>query len=589
MASPDVAPVDIHARIHAFETLAKPTSSSKQSSKSSPNLLDTPNSPSSKAYRPIAPATTYATYKKAEKRSPSPSPPILGRKTSLIDLKDWVLDDGLSSHDSPSSSLSRTSLIEEFGAPSPPLPRVSGRVVSDSSWRLHSSSTPLINLDTTTLSSKPAAPPLPPRKASYGSLKSVSVSNSSSSSLPRSPTTLPLPLPIQPVRRKSDSLTVDQPYFPPSLLGTQTPRGGHVPATSISSFHSVSLSSDGGTDCTTPGSISNFVATYPIDREDTGSFAGDKESLHDRDDFSLDESYENVSASAISPSASSVSHDWGNYVKRKEPPKLPQRPKPPSNDSSSSSSSSNRVRSVPPSPHVSPPILSKLPPPPPPPRSYPPPPSNRSSLASTIASDRSSILSAATSRTSISSIRPFSPNKSATLSSTIAAPSALSRQISRPTPVPAAARRRYESVFVGNVLAKRRVDAAQDRAKSPLPGRKTRQAAGWRGLSVDLITNPEENSNEMEGEERRVSEEVGSEDRLDGRVVAVVWKASKLDREKLKEIWNDLDVDDSGSLSKEAFIQGMWRIDEELRKRRNKPSFNTRLRLPPTRATTLLL
>ena len=194
MASPEVAPVDIHARIHAFESLSKPTSPPKSSVKSSPNLLDTPNSPSSKSYRPIAPATNYATYKKAEKRSPSPSPPILGRKTSLIDLKDWVLDDGLSSHDSPSSSLSKTSLVEEFGAPSPPLPRVPGRVVSDSSWRLHSSAstspgTPLINLDTTTLSSKPVAPPLPPRKASYGSLKSVSVSNSSSSSLPRSPAT----------------------------------------------------------------------------------------------------------------------------------------------------------------------------------------------------------------------------------------------------------------------------------------------------------------------------------------------------------------------------------------------------------------
>lgn len=551
MASPEVAPVDIHARIHAFENLTKPTSPPKASSKSGTiTILDTPNSPSSKAYRPIAPATTYATYKKAEKKSPSPSPPILGRKTSLIDLKEWVLDDGTSSHDSPSSSLSKTSLVEEFGSPSPPLPRVPGRVVSDSSWRLHSAasaSTPLINLDTTTLSSKPVAPPLPPRKASYSSLKSVSVSNSSSSSLPRSPTTFSLPLPIGPARKKSDSLTVDQPYFPPSLLGTHTPRGGHVPATSISSFHSVSLSSDGGTDCTTPGSISNFVATYPIDREDSGSFGGDKESLHSRDDFSLDESYENVSASAISPSASSLSHDWGNYTKRKEPPKLPQRPKPTSGNSSSSSSSSNRVRSVPPSPHVSPPILSKLPPPPPPPRAHQPPPSNRSSLASTIASDRSSILSAATSRTSISSIRPSIPNKTATLSSnTTINSSSLSRQISRPTPVPPAARKRYEAVFVGNVLAKRRAEAVQDRAKSPPPGRKARQAAGWRGLSVDLITNPEENSHGKAGMEKQNSkekeseseiEEVGNEERLDGRVVAVVWKASKLDPGKLKEIW----------------------------------------------------
>lgn len=52
---------------------------------------------------------------------------------------------------------------------------------------------------------------------------------------------------------------------------------------------------------------------------------------------------------------------------------------------------------------------------------------------------------------------------------------------------------------------------------------------------------------------------------------------------------NELDLDDSGSLNREAFVQGMWRIDEELRKQRNKPSFNTRLRLPPSRATTLLI
>lgn len=51
----------------------------------------------------------------------------------------------------------------------------------------------------------------------------------------------------------------------------------------------------------------------------------------------------------------------------------------------------------------------------------------------------------------------------------------------------------------------------------------------------------------------------------------------------------DLHKDDSGSLDREAFVQGMWRIDEELRKQRNKPSFTLHLRSPPTRTTTLLL
>ena len=53
---------------------------------------------------------------------------------------------------------------------------------------------------------------------------------------------------------------------------------------------------------------------------------------------------------------------------------------------------------------------------------------------------------------------------------------------------------------------------------------------------------------------------------------------------------NELDANDPGGLTKDAFVQGMLRIDEELRKQRNKPpSSNTRLRLPPSRATTLLI
>lgn len=516
MASTEVA-VDIQSRIHAFEALSSCTSP-KTAVKSSPNLLDAPNSPTSTSFRPIVPSPTNSSFKKPVSRSPSPSPPILGRKTSLLDLKDWVLDVGPVSQGSPPKSLSKPSSGEPQGARPPT------RHVSDSSWRLHSSSTPLINLDTTTLS-KSTAPPLPPRKASYSSLRSISVSNSSTSSLAKSPNALPLPLPSQPSRRKSDSLTVDHPYAP--LLGTATPRAGHVPASSISSFHSVSLSSDGGTDCTTPGSISNFVATYPIDR-DEGRLAGDGENGHERDDISLDDSYENVSASAISPCTSSVSHDWGEYMKRRaEPPKLPQRPKPPLKVNSSPTTT---IRSDPTSPRISPPLLVKHPPPPPPPRSRGPPPSNRSSLASTIASDRSSILSTATSRTSISSVRPMLSTKP----SPIAIP--LQRQISRPTPVPPAARRRYEAVFCANVISCRRAEASE-RAKSPPPGRKSRQAAGWRGLSVDLITNPEENQSSEEAGPEVLDQEVGSDDRLDGRMIAMIWSASKLDRSKLKEIW----------------------------------------------------
>ena len=56
---------------------------------------------------------------------------------------------------------------------------------------------------------------------------------------------------------------------------------------------------------------------------------------------------------------------------------------------------------------------------------------------------------------------------------------------------------------------------------------------------MDLITNPEENADKgVDGADGvgGVSEEVGREERLDGRVVAAVWRMSKLERGKLKEI-----------------------------------------------------
>lgn len=157
-----------------------------------------------------------------------------------------------------------------------------------------------------------------------------------------------------------------------------------------------------------------------------------------------------------------------------------------------------------------------------------------------------------------------------------------SGQLARPTPVPPAAKRRYEAVFVKNVQAQRRVAiGAHERALSPPMGRKARQAAGWRGLSVDLITNPQENGNT-----ETVDEEVGPDEKLDARVVSVIWKCSKLERAKLRDIWcvelfqgfelpradpasrAECDPSGLGSLDREAFTRGMWRIDEELRKAR---------------------
>lgn len=508
MLSEDVS-AGVKSRVHAFEALASMKPAHTSAFKSAPSLLDTPLSPTSGTYFPIAPSPPSSSNKSLS-RSPSPSPPILGRKTSLIDLKDWVVEDGprpyVPRQKKPSSPNGATNCAR-------PLPRH----VSDSVVRLpNAQAPPLIQLESPPRNQK-TAPPLPPRKSSYTSLRSVSLTNSSTSSLPRSPNLHPSVLPPLPARKKSDSLTVDHAYPPAGKLGITIPsRGngsGHAQASSISSFHSVSLSSDGGTDLQTPGSLTNFVATYPMDREDHGL-----EITREPDNISLDESFENVSASSVvSPSVSSVSTDWQEFIRRPEPPKLPQRP-------GAASSSSSSVTSV---PYAIRTAQTKPPPPPPPSRVRPTPASNRSSLTSTTASsDRSSVISQATSRSSISSTAPPFPPK--------APPSA----VSRPAPIPASARRRYEVVFNENVVAQRRFAAARDRAMSPPPGRKARQAAGWRGLSVDFITNPDENPGQGVAQTSgRIDEEIGAEERLQGAVVAAIWNCSMLERSKLREIW----------------------------------------------------
>ncbi|KAI0084001.1 hypothetical protein BDY19DRAFT_910186 [Irpex rosettiformis] len=565
MMTPD-SPADVQSRISVFEALAT-SSTNVKAMKSVPNLLDKQSSPSSKGYFSVIPSPP-STSTNFSSRSPSTSPPnALGRKTSLIDLKDWVVEDG------PLPYAPRQKKV--------PGPNLTGigeghlqRHVSDPvSVHGHLQTTPLIHLDSSPPSTVRAAPPLPPRKASYSSLKSVSVSNSSSSSLSYNGPSYP-PLPLT-TRKKSDSPTVDSAYTPTSKLGISIPsRGangsGHVPASSISSFHSVSLSSDGGTDGTAPGSIANFVTTYPVDREDH-----DTDSTRDIDTGSLDESFENVSVSSmISPSASSVSHDWADYIRRPtEPPKLPQRPLP----SSSSTSPSG------PAPTVSVPYTvrasTKGPPPPPPPRKRIPS-SNRSSFASTTASssDHSSVFSAGTSRSSLSSGRPVYPPKG--IISNVQQP-----QFTRTPPVPLAARRRYDNVFNKNVMAQRAAAKEKERAMSPPFGRKARQAAGWRGLSVDLITNPEMAPTPPGPAAEEI--EVTSEDRLDGRIVAKIWKMSKVEKTKLQSIWKECNMAGRGSLDREAFSKGMWRIDEELRKAQTSARSKTAVRPPKSLASIL--
>ncbi|CDO73645.1 hypothetical protein BN946_scf185014.g115 [Trametes cinnabarina] len=70
----------VRARVSAFEAI--------QASNSPRNLLDSPISPAATSIPPIPPILPKPPHTPSAP-SPSPSPPNLGRKSSLIDLKDW--------------------------------------------------------------------------------------------------------------------------------------------------------------------------------------------------------------------------------------------------------------------------------------------------------------------------------------------------------------------------------------------------------------------------------------------------------------------------------------------------------------------
>ncbi|KAH7918535.1 hypothetical protein BV22DRAFT_1076149 [Leucogyrophana mollusca] len=537
MLSPVMPSATLQSRIKAFEALSGPQASSSTSttaftypspsavaatkagkySTSSASLLETPISPTANSFRPIAPFAPP----RSSSRSPSPSPPNLGRKTSLIDLGDWVVDDGpvqSNSQHTQSGNGKHLNGLRAFSRTPPyrkPIP---------------SSSTPLINFE----SPPKPRPPLPPRKPSYNS---GDVPHGDSGATLRPPA-------------RSDSVTIEHTYPPSGSNGFGSARLGHAPASSVSSFHSVSLSSDGGT------ADSNIKVPALSRDKDT-----------EAETASLAESFENISVtSAVSPStAPTLAFNWDLAMAsaaKREPPKLPQRPGSkspvtgpvPRSVSRSASASSSSTSTT----------TARRPPPPPPTR--PKPPSSRTSLASTSASasDRSSILSMATttSRTSIST------RNSAQLAHKSSA-------LMRPTPVPPAARTRYEAVFVGCVLSRRKAEksaAAKPALLAPPIPKKSRQAAGWRGLSVDLITNPEDHPILGSGKDKEVEDSedeeavVGQDEKLGGRIVKLIWSASKLDRGKLRDIWNDCDQSSSGYLDRDAFVKGMWRIDEELRR-----------------------
>jgi len=117
--------------------------------------------------------------------------------------------------------------------------------------------------------------------------------------------------------------------------------------------------------------------------------------------------------------------------------------------------------------------------------------------------------------------------------------------------VPSAARKRYISVFNANILQRRRAEAQfpspRKFSHAEAKAKRTRQAAGWRGLSVDLITaTPEEltaHDQSIKGKQKEwdielvVNESVGPHETLEGQIVKAIWVRSRIEKSKLAEIW----------------------------------------------------
>lgn len=605
----------IQSRISAFEAL-KDQKSPKSKTKAindfgelvvdadvpgdATSILEEPISPTANTFSTIAPSMSPSPLNRVDSlsgsdlHSPSSSPPGLGGNSSLLDLNDWVVDverPNLGPGSGTGTVPIGTTTYRWQPPPSPasslktrPLPpRRKDMPERSTGTRAAANATaPLIQLENVTPPKSKSAPPIPPKKIppnkltndkTIGSGQLARRDHSTSTSVSPKPPPLPLP-------KRNDSLTVEpQHVYPPfpKLDSAQNGRGRHAAASSVSSFHSVSLSDSGDTG--TPNSVTGFVFSYPMDRNVTGNTngSGNNGSVHGGgdDSGSLDESFENVST--ISDSHS-YDFAYGSLPLNKPqiPPRLPERPN--KSRTSASSSATSMAQTAVTSPPRSPVLpITKMPstssttsgrrvPPPPPPHRNSPTASRtattfRTSPPSTSASDRSSILSTATTGTSYTGGSSHTP----TINVMTGVQNPPLNKFARQPPIPASAKHRYEKVFYANIEARKKakLDKSQKQpsgllgvpgvvTSSPTSIKKARKAAGWRGLSVDLITNPDENLPPLPpsrpGSRRGSNEstesgwvtERGKDNRLEGVVIRRIWMCSKLDREKLRTIWYDL-------------------------------------------------
>ncbi|KAG8852150.1 hypothetical protein FRB91_006974 [Serendipita sp. 411] len=382
-------------------------------------------------------------------------------------------------------------------------------------------------------------PPLPPRKGSDNSASnpstpstdgsSTSSFSSRSSTIPKGP---PTPRPIPPkLRLQGNSALNNGPSSSLSVVYKNT--RGHSHAASNSSLHSVSLSDH----------------DHSVDKEDGLGGSYEAVSPHASSVFSLvDKSQSMVS----SPATSAISIG---------PPALPPRPSGASSSVSGGMSGSDTPQQV----NV-PYAVRKHPPPPPSHQGkstfrsgHRPPPLNEVPSRSSARSSLASITTIGSTTPSGSSLFSSGKRSSRASISTISSNIAMQTRAKRLPPPSPAAKARYEAVFDENVKAQREWENNGGATKAQ-PGRMNRRAVGWRGTSMDLTTGGV--IEPIGGLESGLGE--GEDVRLNGKVVKSIWLCSKLPPSALRTIWDECDPSKQGSLDKQSFVNGMWRIDNEL-------------------------
>ncbi|KAG9032524.1 hypothetical protein FRB95_001360 [Tulasnella sp. JGI-2019a] len=355
-------------------------------------------------------------------------------------------------------------------------------------------------------------PPLPPRRqTSTSSLGPTTIVNNKSGvatpALP--PRSSPKPPSFNGLA-SSDSLTIDYPF---TIISTSKPSYAprHAHASSSSSFHSLSLSDggdkDGQHDETNVGKPMQKAAAYGAVGIGAAPVARKAAPpIPDRPG-------RQVSSNTPAPTGPLASVG---------PPPIPQKP------ASIASSSSQQ-----------PPYQVRRQPPPAPPR-----PSN-SATNNTSRKPAPPLLDLTSSTSSLTSTGTTSYQQHQNLATR------------RRTPCPLPARLRYEELF--DHQRKLPSSIALLSPLSSTPGSR-RTHTGWRGTSIDLRPSP---SPDPAG---GVSpSEVP--DKLHGQVVQRIWLCSKLDKKVLRDIWSECDQGKTGALDRSSFVQGMWRIDEELAKK----------------------